>query len=406
MKKILFIISMLISFAYAQNPTGVESQRTGKWLKAYGYVTVDSGLHFAMLDTSNKPATGYSTLKFILGVPYYWNGTAYSSFSGGGSVPGGPNTSVQYNNSGVLGGETGFEYNSTANKLLVDSLTSKTIRASNHLVLPSTDSLLVAAGRGDIIFDTLRNNVLFRAGNQWVPINALMPAESKVRIYAGVLRPVISSGVITWNFLAPNTQHDSIGVTGVGVFNNTINVRYPHFSQVISSAITIDETLSRYGISVGASVGVDSALISVHANSGSQGGYWRGNGTTFVSTGLTGWAVSYTVGTGTMTFTPSTYGSTTISVGAENIQFNYVGSNGYKLVRKLSALGSNFIGFTMVDDGGNPVTTVPTTDDIINVMAANAKIVQMNPGVVSGSNIEPIIFGSTSNIWVIIIGRL
>jgi hypothetical protein len=51
------------------------------------------------------------------------NGGAYSAFGGGGT-PGGVNTSVQFNNSGTLGGDTYFYYNSGTHLLTVQALSS------------------------------------------------------------------------------------------------------------------------------------------------------------------------------------------------------------------------------------------------------------------------------------------
>lgn len=57
----------------------------------------------------------------------------------GGGTPGGTDTQVQFNDGGVFGGDVGFTYNKTTNKLNVDSLNSGLIRTAKFF-LGSTNS--------------------------------------------------------------------------------------------------------------------------------------------------------------------------------------------------------------------------------------------------------------------------
>jgi len=71
----------------------------------------------------------------------YGNGTLYWSND---ITPGEPNTSVQYNNNGQLGGSTTFTFNNTTNTVFIDNLDATNIDVANLTV----DNLILPVGNG------------------------------------------------------------------------------------------------------------------------------------------------------------------------------------------------------------------------------------------------------------------
>ncbi|MGN6436882.1 MAG: hypothetical protein ACTHMM_10130 [Agriterribacter sp.] len=285
-----------------------------------------------------------------------------------------------------------------SNKTLgADSLRGKSVQADVALLPPLLDTLTAPKRLGDVRVSA-DSQFAYHNGNHWVLMNSAFPKRDKIRVAAGVVRPSIIGSTISWVFIS-TANHSKVSIDSVHVTNSQLQIFYPSARNVLSFSITPDETLTRYGVTCGASVGTDSASILIYYRV-NQGGYWRGNGSTYAASGggMTGWSSSYS--SGVMNFSPTTFNSTSLNAGNENIQFTYVGKNGYRLERKMSALSHN-IGFTVVDQFGNTVTDAPTTDDIIQVTSGNHSLQQLNPGTVSGSAIESTIFGSSSNFWVV-----
>ena len=161
-----------------------------------------------------------------------------------------------------------------------------------------------------------------------------------------------------------------------------------------------DETLAGRGLFLGTSVGDTSTEIYAYQHIISSG-YLTGNGTNLTPTvHLNTWTTSYNSGTGAVTFTPPATLYYNTASDANHMSANYVGSNNYRLRRKVSGLGSDIAGWVMVDNVTNTdVTGAPTTSDIIEVTGLPFYR-QVSAYQVSGSLYEANIWAANSNIWI------
>lgn len=95
-----------------------------KSFTATKYVQTGNGTSDPTPTTSDTINAGAMYWNTSLGQERVFNGSSWTSLGGGGSTPGGSNTSVQYNASGAFGGSANFTYNSASQLLTVNALSS------------------------------------------------------------------------------------------------------------------------------------------------------------------------------------------------------------------------------------------------------------------------------------------
>jgi len=288
---------------------------------------------------------------------------------GGGSSPGGSNTQIQFNNSSAFGGDAGLTYNSTTNTLTTDSIVMNNI---------SLQRMLRKLGGGT--------------------------ASDSIGFGFCIIRPDASGGsgsLVSWSFIddADHTKTYFTQVQGKSS-GNTIHLSFPSSRKLLSFVVVPDETLAGRGVFVGSSVSDTAADIYVYQHILSSG-YLQGNGTSYDKNGhISGWTVNYNSGTGTISLLPpaNLYYSTTQDPA--HISAHYAGSNNYRLRRVLSGLGSDIVGWRLVDIMSNTdVTGSPTSSDIIEITGLPFYR-QVNAYQVGSNLYEASILTGSSNLFV------
>jgi len=194
--------------------------------------------------------------------------------------PGGANTNVQYNDSTVLNGSTGFTFDETTNNVVIaNTLTVTELVVSNTFTI-NTDILTI----GNSTLNVIANSTTFR-----VPLgngtNAIAtPATANTLAYAGKYKagrvlPVAmdSTGYETpiQSHLMHNPAYYLIPISNTATFST---LRLPPFSSATAGpalrALTTANTFmqaSRVALTTGAGV---NSIAGMTANSLS---FWRGN---------------------------------------------------------------------------------------------------------------------------------
>lgn len=187
---------------------------------------------------------------------------------------------------------------------------------------------------------------------------------------------------IEWEILDHTTDHNSSFFdSAYGGGAGQLIVRFPTVKNVINTTITPDETGAENLNSVGSSTALDQfdayvfrpIPVSIRLS---------GNGTTTWVENSSLTLASY--------FDMSTFstsdGGTSFNIAAgfnieyQGVSINYIGANDYRLKRSYSGLGAYNVRFNLLDEFGNPVTSNPTTDDVVTITgaASGSKILQLN----------------------------
>jgi hypothetical protein len=85
---------------------------------------------FGYLDVEVSPATppvGSSYFNVTLNQPKLWNGTTWQTGGGGSATPGGTSTNVQFNDSGVLGGNGNFTFDKNTGIVNIDGVLGSSV---------------------------------------------------------------------------------------------------------------------------------------------------------------------------------------------------------------------------------------------------------------------------------------
>jgi hypothetical protein len=240
--------------------------------------------------------------------------------------------------------------------------------------------------------------------------------NKRVQLLAGVIRPdgnAASGGAITWEFLKPDTNHNYIfphgnrNVSNVKVVANgsVLRITFPRAKRAICFQVVPDETLQINGIIAGASVGLETADISISQLQGMYGGHLTGSGSTFTKSGDLSSFTFGTLNANQIYFRPpKPFGNA--GTDAQNTSYwsnciaNYAGSNDRRLKRIVSGLGSDYFGYQLLDNTGTPVVT-NDANDIIEIMSGTPKRVSVNANSNNsfgfpGANL----FTVTSNFWI------
>lgn len=240
--------------------------------------------------------------------------------------------------------------------------------------------------------------------------------NKRIQMLAGVIRPdgnATPSGAITWEWLKPDTGHNYVfpqgkkNVSDVKIVanGNALRLQFPKAKRAICFQVVPDETLQLNGIIAGASVGLETADISVSQLTGLYGGHLIGSGSTFTKNGDLSSFTFGTLNANQIYFRPpkpfGNAGSDAQNTGYwSNCIANYAGSNDRRLKKIVSGLGSDYFGYQLLDNTGTPVVT-NDANDIIEIMSGTPKRVSVNPNSNNsfgypGANL----FTTSSNFWV------
>ena len=186
---------------------------------------------------------------------------------------------------------------------------------------------------------------------------------------SAIVRPSnsFSNGTaITWELLNHATDHNSSFFTSANgnSGSNNLQIKYPRVKYVINMTVTPDETFALHNVTVGPSVGVDSAAISAFRFM-PLNLRLRGAGTSTwskQSSNVSGKFIVSTIASGLTRFNVA--GTDSIDYTAINV--SYIGARNWHAERKYSALGAYNAGFQLRDSTGAIVTANPSaTDEII-----------------------------------------
>ena len=210
---------------------------------------------------------------------------------------------------------------------------------------------------------------------------------------------------LRWNLLGTGDNHDTLFINSVrSRSDGTLALYYPHVSLVLTMLITPDESLASKGLSIGASVGTDSAIIQVHGpNTGSA--FYKATGT---GTGWNSGLFNYSSGLTTI----SAIGTITGFADGYAGDVEYMGANNYFIKYVTAGVTNGEVNIELWDRITNTkVTTPPTSDDILYYKSP-LKNSLINMHTFQASNMQKNIFGATSpnsysggNFWVIFVGK-
>lgn len=150
----------------------------------------------------------------------------------------------------------------------------------DHLVSLTNYPTLVAERIPDGKIGELTNLTTTSKTNVVSAINEINAKTNNHKYLYGIIRPT-SEG---WTILSDST-HVPVNLDSVEISNGNLLIRHNHdFTKVNSFQITPDETFCKYGITAGASVGLNSSSIELYQNL-RAGGYIRTNtGTPVIQT--------------------------------------------------------------------------------------------------------------------------
>jgi hypothetical protein len=226
-------------------------------------------------------------------------------------------------------------------------------------------------------------------------------ADPDNTIYTAIVRPDASSGSIVWD-LVLNSQHTNYGFGDwVEATTTGFNLYYPTASQVQTIIMKSDETLGTYGVEAGVSFGLNNAVATVTYDKGTQGGYIRGTSTTTITKDneMTSWTASYTPTTGTVLLTFPTGLPLNPSLGS-GVSIVYEGFNNWHKRNITSGIGTNQLGFQLLDAGGNVVTDTLTNTDYFKVVSKYTSARTTVNGITL-SVAATTFYTASSNFWVI-----
>lgn len=208
--------------------------------------------------------------------------------------------------------------------------------------------------------------------------NGLNGGNSKLQIYGGVC--VNTAG--TWAFLN-DASHTFLNFTSAVTSSNRLRINYPTVGKVISMTVTPDETYAQNGISMGASVGLSFANITMFRDNIVD--YIEWNGSAFTS--LTGQVTSISYSSGLITLnhgtliSPDTFGVNVMgrlsAVTPKPINFRYV----------WETLGASQTIIQVLSPNGSAYTGAATNDMRFSFERGGEVEIDATDSAISGSNV-------------------
>jgi hypothetical protein len=161
---------------------------------------------------------------------------------------------------------------------------------------------------------------------------------------------------ITWNIIN-DSEHAPQFFTSVGLNGPFIELFYPTVKKICTFIVGVDETLQKYGVVAGATIGISSAKIQLSALY-ARAYFMTGNGTGWNSSPLVS---SYNSATGSTTISGIPIMSNSYAYGTVG---QYMGNNPYVVRPNLTSIANGQWKFDLLDvTTGLKVMTPPTSDD-------------------------------------------
>ena len=162
----------------------------------------------------------------------------------------------------------------------IRTLTIDDVVDDDHIVALTNYPTLIAEKIPDGKIGELTNLTTTSKTNVVSAINEVNAKTNNHKFLYGIIRPT-SEG---WTILE-DTQHTPVNLDSVSITDGNLIIHHSHdFTKVNSFQITPDETFAKYGITAGASVGLNSSRIEIFQNL-HAGGFIRTNtGTPVIQT--------------------------------------------------------------------------------------------------------------------------
>ena len=260
---ILIIIALIAAVALSMSIYTYEDNKD-KPKDAFTSIDViqDGGTGSGTFTASGKTKL---TLIADTGMSMVGDGTnksvSFLSTGGGGGTPGGNNRDVQFNNSGVFGGESQFTYDSSTNTLGVSSVTITDTLIASGFTYPSSSPTPTI---GQVVTITSANTLGFSSASGVSFINGLNDAASNITpnfsnsIMLGQ-KPILASlnnadnntavGLSAMYQITSGTSNVAIGYNAGNTITSGSNLIVIGANATPSSATTSDEiTLGDAGI--------------------------------------------------------------------------------------------------------------------------------------------------------------
>lgn len=251
-----------------------------------------------------------------------------------------------------------------------------------------------------IDFAELKNIPTLNQGVYFSPAQNLNPGF--IVFASAIVRPTnaFSNGVpILYEILEHTSGHNSSFFDSA--YGNTSSgrlfVRYPTVRYVLNGTVTPDEIFAQYCTTPGPSVGFfDLQFPAYHPISVGFKLTGNGSGTWTVAAAFPSLisASTYNTTTGLTGFNLTAFWG----IDYNSVQIQYIGPNNYHIKRQYSALGIYNVGFNLIDQFGNVVTTNPTTSDEIVITNSGTHTAQIHLGTWL-TNINQFM-STASNFWI------
>jgi hypothetical protein len=236
----------------------------------------------------NNPATGYGGIAYAgSGLYWAWNGSSWYSWTpgsggGGGTCPGSPATSIQFNNGGsACGGSANFTFSTGTNQVSLASGTFLTSGVSAGFNASTcTAANCVQAPSGGMLAQNLALSVPSPSGLNYPIITMFTSASSRARIMGP--GPLSTVGNL---FLSVNGN-----INGGSIFADVLNQGVPMIRLTSNSGATGDAIDLLTSLPSANPLSSQTIAINVinSGNVGIQGAAATGAGQSFNVTGVTG----------------------------------------------------------------------------------------------------------------------
>jgi hypothetical protein len=319
--------------------------------------------------------------------------TAQSGGGGNGS-PGGANTQIQYNDSGLFGGNVGFTFNEITGTVNIPGGLSVVANATVGNI--STAGTLSVAGNSNLANVTIANLNVSTTAN--------LGSESNVKITGGAANYNLATdgnGNLSW--VAPgvggnwsNVLSLAVGDIFIGTLygantavqagqtaNIATNLNYNSWAvsnTLISNGVGFMTTSTDY---IWGTIGTSALSYEANIARTQTGALWAKVATPFISTGVisagnnlviyrsgsnnsaystnngANWTYANNVNT-TLSLKGAAYGSNTIIISrSENISNNFIKSSDFGLTWSNSNIGSSTFGFEYIAYGNGTFISTP-----------------------------------------------
>jgi hypothetical protein len=219
--------------------------------------------------------------------------------------------------------------------------------------------------------DNNQNGGVSTASQDYSPFTALPESNNEFVIIASAIARTSNTpsngALITWDFLANDTNHGSSFFTSVEgeTAGQGIIFKHPAVKNIMYNSASPDEAMVKKGAMFGAR-GEDAEVQYQVGRPVQIGCRLTGNGTNWSKAGT--FADNITIDSFASGTIKLTRGSDTYDFDAELVTIEYHGTNNYRTRRVYSGLAGSDFSFQLVDNATNSaITTAPTSADKVQI---------------------------------------